>query len=124
MTRETQAVIDIWSLTMQGQSKDIHTTLGVTLDDAVRGLSTMIEVERLESCPDCQGSGIADGDRSLSCQSCHGSGQVAQQRMVEIQVPAGVDQGCLLRIPGEGHAGLRGDPAGNLYLIVSLQNHP
>jgi molecular chaperone DnaJ len=109
---------------MQGQSKDIHAALDVTLDEALRGLSTNFEIQRLESCPDFQGAGVIDWDQSLGCQSCHGSGHVPQRRMVQIKVPAGIDNGSRIKISGKGHAGLRGGQSGHLYLIVSLQNHP
>ena len=71
-------------------------------------------------CPTCRGAGQVIAD---PCQSCRGEGRVETQRTLEVRVPPGVDQGTRIRLSGEGEAGARGGPAGDLYIFVHLARH-
>ncbi|MFQ5662805.1 MAG: molecular chaperone DnaJ [Terriglobia bacterium] len=73
------------------------------------------------TCSQCQGTGQIIRD---PCPECHGEGQVSRQRMLEIRIPAGVDNGTRLRIAGEGEAGSHGGPPGDLYVVLQVQEHP
>jgi len=75
-------------------------------------------VER--ACPTCRGAGQVIDD---PCNRCHGSGRVEQRKTLQVKVPAGVDDGTRIRLSGEGEAGLRGGPAGDLYIFVHLKPH-
>ncbi|HIK45154.1 MAG TPA: molecular chaperone DnaJ [Leptolyngbyaceae cyanobacterium M65_K2018_010] len=66
-------------------------------------------------CPTCGGTGEVIEDR---CEVCGGSGQTQETKKLKITVPAGVDNGTRLRVSGEGDAGLRGGPAGDLYVYL------
>jgi molecular chaperone DnaJ len=57
------------------------------------------------------------------CPSCSGSGRVTRERMLSVNIPAGVEDGTRIRLAGEGEAGVRGGPAGDLYIFLSLTAH-
>ena len=72
------------------------------------------------TCPACQGRGqVIDHP----CPSCSGSGRVARERTLSVNIPAGVEDGTRIRLSGEGEAGLRGGPPGDLYIFLSLAPH-
>jgi molecular chaperone DnaJ len=73
------------------------------------------------TCPACQGRGqVIDSP----CPSCSGAGRVTRERMLAVNIPAGVEDGTRIRLSGEGEAGVRGGPAGDLYIFLSLAAHP
>jgi len=57
------------------------------------------------------------------CGACSGAGRVTRERTLSINVPAGVDDGLRIRLAGEGETGLRGGPAGDLYVFLSIKPH-
>jgi molecular chaperone DnaJ len=57
------------------------------------------------------------------CPSCSGSGRVTRERTLSVNIPAGVEDGTRIRLAGEGEAGVRGGPAGDLYIFLSLGAH-
>jgi molecular chaperone DnaJ len=72
------------------------------------------------TCPHCQGRGhVIDNP----CTSCAGSGRVTRERTLSINIPPGVEDGTRIRLGGEGEAGLRGGPAGDLYIFLSIAAH-
>lgn len=73
---------------------------------------------QVSACPTCSGTGEVIEER---CQTCSGSGQVQESKKLKINVPAGVDNGTRLRVSGEGDAGLRGGPAGDLYVYLFVR---
>jgi len=94
------------------------------------------------TCPSCHGSGeilASSGFFSVSrtcdrcqgqgsfvehpCQDCRGTGRITVQRKIQSRVPPGVDNGLRLRIPGEGEAGSRGGPRGDLYIDIHVKPH-
>ena len=76
-------------------------------------------VER--TCPACHGQGQIIAD---PCDSCRGAGRVEKQKTINVNVPRGVDDGTRIRVAGEGEAGMRGGPPGDLYIFVHLKPHP
>jgi molecular chaperone DnaJ len=72
------------------------------------------------TCPGCHGRGQVIED---PCKSCSGSGRVTRERTLSVNIPAGVEDGTRIRLAGEGEAGLRGGPAGDLYIFLSLASH-
>ncbi len=84
----------------------------------VRAQQGFFAVER--TCPRCGGRGQVVSD---PCRACHGAGQVRKDRTLSVRVPAGVDDGARIRIAGEGDAGARGGPRGDLYIFVSVKAH-
>jgi len=73
------------------------------------------------TCPRCQGAGEVI---TAPCESCRGSGKVKQKRVLNVQIPAGVDDGTRLRIMGEGEAGDAGAGRGDLYIGIRVKKHP
>jgi molecular chaperone DnaJ len=73
------------------------------------------------TCPACQGTGQVIRE---ACVSCRGQGRVERERVLEVGVPAGVDSGTRLRMPGQGEPGTNGGPAGDLYIFLDVKEHP
>ncbi|MDO9530935.1 MAG: molecular chaperone DnaJ [Deltaproteobacteria bacterium] len=72
------------------------------------------------TCPDCQGAGaIITSD----CPACQGAGVISEKKQIQVHIPPGVDTGTRLRLRGEGEAGTRGAPTGDLYLEVCVAPH-
>jgi molecular chaperone DnaJ len=57
------------------------------------------------------------------CAACSGSGRVTRERALSVNIPPGVEDGTRIRLAGEGEAGVRGGPAGDLYIFLSLAQH-
>jgi len=74
-----------------------------------------------QTCPACRGQGSIVKN---PCPSCHGAGVQEEQKTLSVKIPPGVDTGDRIRLAGEGEAGLQGGPAGDLYVQVSVKEHP
>lgn len=84
----------------------------------VRASQGFFSIER--TCPRCSGSGQMVSD---PCGTCRGHGQVRTQRTLAVRIPSGVDDGARIRLAGEGDAGMRGGPRGDLYIFISVAPH-
>src|ERR1700761_4413130 len=84
----------------------------------VRQAQGFFTLER--TCPGCQGRGQMIED---PCPSCSGSGRVTRERTLSVNIPQGVEDGTRIRLAGEGEAGVRGGPPGDLYIFLSLSAH-
>ncbi len=84
----------------------------------VRASQGFFTIER--TCPACQGRGEVIED---PCATCSGAGRVTKERTLSVNIPAGVEDGTKIRLAGEGEAGLRGGPPGDLYIFLSLKPH-
>ena len=134
---------------------DIDYPLAISFEDAMRDLTSRIEVDRTESCTSCGGFGELQGDKiacpacqgsgqrpsriggSMRCGQCSGTGKVARPCMtcrgngivpkrdtISVKIPAGVDTGSRVRVPGKGQAGVMGAPAGDLLIVTNVGDHP
>lgn len=74
-----------------------------------------------QTCPHCRGRGTIIKD---PCSSCHGTGVQEEQKTLSVKVPPGVDTGDRIRLSGEGEAGAQGGPSGDLYVQVTVKDHP
>ena len=74
-----------------------------------------------QTCPTCSGSGRVV---VVECENCRGSGRVSEVVMRRVRVPAGIEDGMRMRVPGAGHAGERGAPPGDLYVMVKVREDP
>ena len=123
-----------------------------------------INVSRLQSCKDCEGSGskpgtspetckhcngtgqirrvqstmygqrvnmstceICRGEGTVitqPCETCHGNGRTKKTSKISLNIPAGIDNGQTISLRGEGEAGIKGGPAGDLYVNIRVQPHP
>ena len=84
----------------------------------VRAQQGFFTVER--TCPTCGGQGQIVKN---PCKSCHGAGRVEKDRTLSVNIPAGVETGTRIRLAGEGEAGMRGGPSGDLYIFVEVKEH-
>lgn len=84
----------------------------------VRAQQGFFTIER--TCPTCQGMGRVIKD---PCKVCGGQGRVRKDKTLQVQVPAGVEDGTRIRLSGEGEAGMRGAPPGDLYIFLSIAGH-
>src|ERR1700740_3833037 len=123
-----------------GQTRQIHIPVSVTCESCsgtgakagtkpkvcstcggagrVRQAQGFFTLER--TCPGCQGRGQVIED---PCGSCSGSGRITRERALSVNIPAGVEDGTRIRLAGEGEAGVRGGPAGDLYIFLSIASH-
>ncbi|MCO6384240.1 molecular chaperone DnaJ [Oceanicola sp. 502str15] len=85
----------------------------------VRAQQGFFTVER--TCPTCGGLGQHIKN---PCKSCGGQGRVEKDRSLSVNIPAGVETGTRIRLSGEGEAGLRGGPTGDLYIFIEVEAHP
>lgn len=85
----------------------------------VRAQQGFFTVER--TCPTCNGLGQIIKN---PCKTCQGQGRVEKDRSLSVNIPAGVDTGTRIRLAGEGEAGMRGGPTGDLYIFVEVRDHP
>jgi molecular chaperone DnaJ len=85
----------------------------------VRASQGFFVVER--TCPSCRGAGQVIAD---PCERCRGEGRAEKRRSLQVNIPAGVDEGTRIRLSGEGEAGVRGGPNGDLYIFIHLARHP
>ncbi len=84
----------------------------------VRAQQGFFTIER--TCPTCNGMGQTIKN---PCKVCHGAGRVEQDRALSVNIPAGVETGTRIRLAGEGEAGLRGGPSGDLYIFIEVREH-
>jgi len=84
----------------------------------VRAAQGFFSIER--TCPQCHGRGHTIQD---PCGKCSGQGRVTEERSLSVNIPAGIEDGTRIRLAGEGEAGYRGGPAGDLYIFLSVKPH-
>jgi len=84
----------------------------------VRHAQGFFTLER--TCHTCHGNGQVIED---PCNVCHGAGHVTRERTLSVNIPAGVEDGTRIRLSGEGEAGSRGGPPGDLYIFLSIASH-
>lgn len=84
----------------------------------VRAQQGFFTVER--TCPTCNGAGQIVKN---PCKSCAGHGRIEKDRSLSVNIPAGVETGTRIRLAGEGEAGMRGGPSGDLYIFIETKEH-
>ena len=84
----------------------------------VRATQGMFTIER--TCPTCHGAGRVI---ERPCTQCNGTGRTRKEKSLSVAVPQGVEDGTRIRLAGEGEAGIRGGPAGDLYIFLSVKPH-
>jgi molecular chaperone DnaJ len=85
----------------------------------VRAQQGFFTVER--TCPTCGGQGQIIKN---PCKVCGGAGRVEREKSLSVNIPAGVETGTRIRLSGEGEAGMRGGPTGDLYIFIEVSEHP
>ncbi len=92
----------------RGEVRSVHQTM----------LGQMVNVT---ACPRCRGEGRIVED---ACETCKGDGRVERERILQVTIPAGIDEGHQIRLSGEGEVGPRGGAPGSLYVAVHVAPHP
>jgi len=98
------------------RGQDLRFEIGLTLEEAARGVARDITVPVPQVCPRCQGAGLVG--RGASCTTCRGTGQVEQTKRLQVKIPPGVHTGSRIRLAGQGAEG------GDLYLVPKITPHP
>ena len=102
----------------RGQSVEAELTL--TLEEAHRGGTRRIQIEALETCAECNGTGAKNGK---PCPVCRGAGLVRRPKTVDVTIPKGTHEGTVIRLAGYGEPGSGGGQPGDLLLHVHLRPH-
>jgi len=102
------------------RGQDIESPVEVTLEEAYHGSTRMMQLQTVEPCTACGGTGRV-GNRV--CTICNGSGGKIIPKRLEVKIPAGVRDGSRIRIAGEGSPGRAGGSKGDLYLVVKVPPH-
>ncbi len=84
----------------------------------MRAQQGFFTIER--TCSTCGGTGSVIKD---PCKKCSGSGRIRKEKTLKVQIPSGIDSGRRIRLAGEGEAGMRGGPSGDLYVLVAIKPH-
>jgi molecular chaperone DnaJ len=130
------------------RGSDLRYDMQISLEESASGVEKEIEVSKLETCGGCKGSGAETGRGQVvssrgffqvsqtcprcrgtgqnvekPCTKCRGEGRVEQTSRIKFKIPAGVDDGSKMRIAGNGEAGIRGGPRGDLYVVIHVKEH-
>jgi DnaJ-class molecular chaperone len=105
--------------TRSGRGEDVQHMAEVTLAEAHRGTTRVLNMQAEEPCSTCGSSGRLVG---AVCHVCQGSGVTMRSRRLEVKIPPGVSDGSRVRVAGEGRPG-RGGARGDLYLVISVRPH-
>ena len=121
------------------RGRDVRASVTLTFEEAAKGTSP-------KTCPDCQGRGVVNVQQRTAfgvmnsqhtcsrcggrgkivdtpCKKCGGKGKVRAARQIEINIPAGIDDGQVVTVRGNGDAGMNGGPAGDLHIEVRIKKH-
>ena len=117
---------------------DLRYNMNITFEEAAFGTSKQINITRNEQCSTCHGSGAKPGTNPVTCdkcggtgkiiptpcEACSGKGTIRKTRKIDINIPAGIDNGQAISLRGEGDAGKKGGIAGDLFVVVNVMSHP
>jgi DnaJ-class molecular chaperone len=103
---------------MRGQ--DVESEMQIDLDEAHRGTTKTISMQAAVPCPTCNGAGEVDGK---PCPTCRGAGAVVRPKTLDVTIPAGVRDGSIIRLAGQGEPGIGGAAPGDLLLRLRLRPH-
>ncbi len=115
------------------RAPDMRAEVHMRLADAIGGTKARLQLVAQDECLNCGGSGMVASEqrqgksrlmRSIPCPVCGGAGAVAQPRTLEVTIPAGVTDGSVLRLKGQGGRAPRPEFNGDLFLTVRIEPHP
>jgi curved DNA-binding protein len=100
------------------RGSDVQSEVSIGLEEAHRGTSRLVRVPVDELCSSCGGTGIKDGK---TCPACHGGGTETKFESFTVNIPKGVQDGSVIRVPGKGGVGIGGGARGDLYFRVHIE---
>ena len=103
------------------RGNDIEADLMITLEEASKGSIRSVSLRRQVPCAKCRGAGMAN---NKVCAECRGSGVIEKVDSHKVKIPAGIHQGQILRLAGQGEPGSGDGPAGDLFLRIRYAKHP
>lgn len=103
------------------RGSDHEASVEIEFEDAVRGTSVTLPIQRQVQCQTCHGSGTANRQ---PCPSCHGAGSVVTTERLRVKVPEGIGDGQRVRVAGKGAEGRGGGTAGDLFVRIRVRPHP
>jgi molecular chaperone DnaJ len=103
------------------RGEDVHLAVELAFAEAARGVAVNLEVARFSPCAACEAAGVAGPG---PCAVCRGRGVRRALDRVRVAIPAGVDSGTEIRVPGEGSAAPFGGPRGDLIVSTRVREHP
>lgn len=103
------------------RGRDVDAETEISLEDAHRGAKRTITIQTTTPCQKCGGAGAVD---NKPCPNCLGAGVVRRPKTLDVNIPAGVRDGSVIRLMGQGEPGMGSGPAGNLMLRLRLKPHP
>jgi curved DNA-binding protein len=101
------------------RGQDLETTIELSLRDVYDGGKKAVALQVEDACPRCHGTGTYQG---RICPQCNGTGRILVTKKFEVTIPKGIGDGQRIRLAAQGGAGQSGGPAGDLYLIVKLND--
>lgn len=101
--------------------QDLQFQLPVTLEEAAQGVTKSIALNRPEPCPACGGTGRQGRSH---CPSCRGTGRFEKETRIQVTIPAGVKDGSVIRLRGQGGQAFPGAKAADILLTLKLLPHP
>jgi DnaJ-class molecular chaperone len=101
------------------KGEDINMTVSITQSEAVLGTTRKVNIVHSEKCQKCSGREFINGAK---CTLCNGVGESMQHKKLNVKIPAGIKDGTRIKVTGEGNAGKNGEEAGDLYLIIKIEN--
>ncbi len=102
---------------------DIRYVVSLSLEQVASGCEQTIKIRTSEVCPSCNGSGRSSTPDSTACPSCRGTGETYQALPTSVRIPAGVKDGCQLRVETRGQIGEKGESPKRLSVVVSIRAH-
>lgn len=128
----------------QQPGEDLRYDLSISLEDAAKGVKRQIEVFHLvvkpgsrKTCSKCNGQGVVEMiqrtilgtvSQRAACPNCQGQGVFVERekkkKVIDVDIPAGIDTGMKLRVSNEGNEGYSGGPKGDLYVYMNVDPHP
>jgi curved DNA-binding protein len=102
------------------RGRDVEAEMEIGLEDAHHGATQAITIQATAPCPTCNGAGAID---NKPCPTCRGAGVVRRPKTLDVNIPAGVREGSVIRLTGQGEPGMGNAPPGDLLLRLRLKPH-
>ncbi len=103
------------------RGEDQETQIEIEFEEAIRGTSITLPIQRKVQCSSCGGGGVHHGSR---CGKCHGAGTVISTERIRVRIPEGIADGRKVRVTGKGAEGIAGGKPGDLFVRVKVRQHP